>query len=31
MSDLIVTSRIAIPDGELQERFIRSSGPGAKM
>jgi ribosome-associated protein len=30
MSDLIVNSRIAIPERELQERFIRSSGPGGQ-
>ena len=30
MSDLIVNSRIAIPEQELQERFIRSSGPGGQ-
>ena len=30
MSDLIVTGRIAILEGELQERFIRSSGPGGQ-
>ena len=27
---LFVTSRIAIPDGELEESFIRSSGPGGQ-
>jgi ribosome-associated protein len=30
MSDLIVNSRIAIPEDELEERFIRSSGPGGQ-
>ena len=30
MSDLIVNGRIAIPENELQERFIRSSGPGGQ-
>jgi ribosome-associated protein len=30
MSDLIVNSRIAIAERELQERFIRSSGPGGQ-
>lgn len=30
MSALIVNSRIAIPEHELQERFIRSSGPGGQ-
>ena len=30
MSDLIVNSRIAISEHELQERFIRSSGPGGQ-
>jgi len=30
MSDLIVNSRIAIPERELEERFIRSSGPGGQ-
>ena len=30
MSDLIVGSRIAIPERELQENFIRSSGPGGQ-
>ena len=30
MSALIVNSRIAIPEQELQERFIRSSGPGGQ-
>jgi ribosome-associated protein len=30
MSDLIVNSRIAISERELQERFIRSSGPGGQ-
>ena len=30
MSDLIVNSRIAIPEQELQERLIRSSGPGGQ-
>jgi ribosome-associated protein len=27
---LFVTSRIVIPDGELEESFIRSSGPGGQ-
>ena len=27
---LYVTARIAIPDEELEERFIRSSGPGGQ-
>ncbi len=27
---LFVTHRIVIPDGELQESFIRSSGPGGQ-
>jgi ribosome-associated protein len=30
MSDLIVNSRIAIAERELEERFIRSSGPGGQ-
>ena len=30
MSDLIVTSRIVIAERELEERFIRSSGPGGQ-
>lgn len=30
MSALIVNGRITIPEGELQERFIRSSGPGGQ-
>ncbi len=30
MSDLIVNSRISIAERELQERFIRSSGPGGQ-
>jgi len=30
MSELIVNNRIAIPEDELQERFIRSSGPGGQ-
>jgi len=30
MSDLIVNNRISIPEHELQERFIRSSGPGGQ-
>jgi ribosome-associated protein len=30
MSDLIVNSRISIPERELQENFIRSSGPGGQ-
>jgi ribosome-associated protein len=28
--DLVVTSRFVIPDGELSERFSRSSGPGGQ-
>jgi ribosome-associated protein len=28
--DLVVTSRFVIPDGELVERFSRSSGPGGQ-
>jgi ribosome-associated protein len=28
--NLFVTSRIVIPDGELEESFIRSSGPGGQ-
>ena len=28
--DLVVTSRFVIPDGELAERFSRSSGPGGQ-
>ena len=27
---LIITPRIAIPDDELEERFIRASGPGGQ-
>lgn len=30
MSDLYVTPRITIPDHELEESFIRSSGPGGQ-
>lgn len=30
MSELIVNSRISIPERELQESFIRSSGPGGQ-
>ncbi|MBV9549864.1 MAG: aminoacyl-tRNA hydrolase [Alphaproteobacteria bacterium] len=30
MSALKVNARIAIPDDELKERFIRSSGPGGQ-
>jgi ribosome-associated protein len=30
MSDLIINSRIAISERELEERFIRSSGPGGQ-
>ena len=30
MSDLIVNSRIAIAERELEERFIKSSGPGGQ-
>jgi ribosome-associated protein len=30
MSDLVVNSRIAIAERELEERFIRSSGPGGQ-
>ena len=30
MSDLIVNSRITIAERELQENFIRSSGPGGQ-
>jgi ribosome-associated protein len=30
MNRLIVTGRIAIPESELEERFIRSSGPGGQ-
>jgi len=30
MSDLFVTHRITIPDDELEESFIRSSGPGGQ-
>jgi ribosome-associated protein len=28
--DLVVTSRFVVPDGELAERFSRSSGPGGQ-
>lgn len=30
MSDLVVNERITIPESELEERFIRSSGPGGQ-
>lgn len=30
MSGLFVTHRITIPDSELEEHFIRSSGPGGQ-
>jgi ribosome-associated protein len=30
MADLEVTRRLVIPDGELHERFSRSSGPGGQ-
>jgi ribosome-associated protein len=30
MSGLFVNHRITIPDGELEEQFIRSSGPGGQ-
>ncbi|MCD6640974.1 MAG: aminoacyl-tRNA hydrolase [Nocardioides sp.] len=30
MPDLVVTRRLAIPAGELSERFSRSSGPGGQ-
>ena len=30
MSSLFVTHRIVIPDSELEESFIRSSGPGGQ-
>jgi ribosome-associated protein len=30
MSGLFVNDRITIPDGELEEQFIRSSGPGGQ-
>jgi ribosome-associated protein len=30
MSDLIINSRIVIAERELEERFIRSSGPGGQ-
>jgi ribosome-associated protein len=30
MNDLIVNGRISIPERELQENFIRSSGPGGQ-
>ena len=30
MDDLVVTGRLRIPDGELGERFSRSSGPGGQ-
>lgn len=30
MSALVVTSAIVIPEAELEERFIRSSGPGGQ-
>lgn len=28
--DIVVTSRFVVPDGELSERFSRSSGPGGQ-
>lgn len=30
MDDLVVNSSFVIPDGELRERFSRSSGPGGQ-
>ena len=30
MTGLFVTHRIVLPDGELEEQFIRSSGPGGQ-
>ena len=30
MDELVVTGRLRIPDGELGERFSRSSGPGGQ-
>ena len=30
MGELVVTGRLRIPDGELSERFSRSSGPGGQ-
>ncbi len=30
MGELVVTGRLRIPDGELAERFSRSSGPGGQ-
>jgi ribosome-associated protein len=30
MPDLIITSRWVVPEGELSERFSRSSGPGGQ-
>ncbi len=30
MNDLVVNGRITIPDSELDEHFIRSSGPGGQ-
>ena len=30
MTGLFVTDRIVLPDGELEEQFIRSSGPGGQ-
>ncbi|MCT2585960.1 alternative ribosome rescue aminoacyl-tRNA hydrolase ArfB [Actinophytocola gossypii] len=30
MDDLVVTPQLVIPDGELRERFSRSSGPGGQ-
>jgi len=30
MSDLVVNDRITIPDNEIEETFIRSSGPGGQ-
>ena len=30
MSDLVVTAALTIPERELQERFVRASGPGGQ-
>jgi ribosome-associated protein len=30
MSDLVISGRIVIAEGELEERFVRSSGPGGQ-
>jgi ribosome-associated protein len=30
MNSLVINSRIAIPESELEEHFIRSSGPGGQ-